>query len=64
MFVLIIFVCYVGGSCEDLVTGIYETETQCLKTMGEQRIRNGGCYPIEDFIDGFWRPAQEYRDMR
>ncbi|HHP7726280.1 TPA: DUF1482 family protein, partial [Escherichia coli] len=23
----------------------------------------GGCFPIEDFIDGFWRPAQEYGDF-
>ncbi|MDU1084274.1 MAG: DUF1482 family protein, partial [Leclercia adecarboxylata] len=22
-----------------------------------------GCYPVEDFIDGFWRPAQEYADL-
>ncbi|HBB1089636.1 TPA: DUF1482 family protein, partial [Escherichia coli] len=22
-----------------------------------------GCFPIEDFIDGFWRPAQEYGDF-
>ncbi|ENC0044830.1 DUF1482 family protein, partial [Shigella flexneri] len=26
-------------------------------------IRHGGCFPIEDFIDGFWRPAQEYGDF-
>ncbi|MGQ7171934.1 DUF1482 family protein, partial [Escherichia sp. R-CC3] len=25
--------------------------------------RHGGCFPIEDFIDGFWRPAQEYGDF-
>ncbi|EFG0059227.1 DUF1482 family protein [Escherichia coli] len=24
---------------------------------------DGGCFPIEDFIDGFWRPAQEYGDF-
>ncbi|HIB5474650.1 TPA: DUF1482 family protein, partial [Klebsiella pneumoniae] len=23
----------------------------------------GGCYPIEDFIDGFWQPASEYSDF-
>ncbi|HIB5777660.1 TPA: DUF1482 family protein, partial [Klebsiella pneumoniae] len=22
-----------------------------------------GCYPIEDFIDGFWQPASEYSDF-
>ncbi|EFK2481750.1 DUF1482 family protein [Escherichia coli] len=26
-------------------------------------MRHGGCFPIEDFIDGFWRPAQEYGDF-
>ncbi|WP_146636974.1 DUF1482 family protein, partial [Salmonella enterica] len=28
-----------------------------------QRIRHGGCFPVEDFIDGFWRPAQQYSDF-
>ncbi|ENR0062371.1 DUF1482 family protein, partial [Shigella flexneri] len=28
-----------------------------------QRIRHGSCFPIEDFIDGFWQPAQEYGDF-
>ncbi|EIY4532638.1 DUF1482 family protein, partial [Salmonella enterica subsp. enterica serovar Cerro] len=23
----------------------------------------GGCFPVEDFIDGFWRPAQQYSDF-
>ncbi|WP_234832633.1 DUF1482 family protein, partial [Salmonella enterica] len=27
------------------------------------RIRHGGCFPVEDFIDGFWRPAQQYSDF-
>ncbi|EOA0837524.1 DUF1482 family protein, partial [Shigella flexneri] len=27
------------------------------------RIRHGSCFPIEDFIDGFWQPAQEYGDF-
>jgi hypothetical protein len=31
--------------------------------MEVQRLRYGGCYPVEDFIDGFWRPAQEYSDF-
>ena len=26
-------------------------------------ITHGGCYPIEDFIDGFWQPASEYSDF-
>ncbi|EPM3421575.1 DUF1482 family protein, partial [Shigella flexneri] len=25
--------------------------------------RHGSCFPIEDFIDGFWQPAQEYGDF-
>ncbi|EOA3870806.1 DUF1482 family protein, partial [Salmonella enterica] len=25
--------------------------------------RHGGCFPVEDFIDGFWRPAQQYSDF-
>jgi len=31
--------------------------------MDDQRIRHGGGYPVEEFIDGFWRPAQEYADL-
>ncbi|MEJ1538805.1 DUF1482 family protein, partial [Escherichia coli] len=27
------------------------------------RIRNGGCLPADDYIDSFWRPAQEYSDF-
>ncbi len=42
---------------------IYDTEQQCLYSMDDQRIRHGGCFPVEDFIDGFWRPAQQYSDF-
>lgn len=51
------------GGCEDIVVDVYNTEQQCLYSMSDQRIRHGGCFPIEDFIDGFWRPAQEYGDF-
>ncbi len=60
MFALVLFVCYLDGGCEDIVVDVYNTEQQCLYSMSDQRIRHGGCFPIEDFIDGFWRPAQEY----
>ncbi|SPX19733.1 protein [Escherichia coli] len=63
MFALVLFVCYLDGGCEDIVVDVYNTEQQCLHSMSDQRIRQGGCFPIEDFIDGFWRPAQEYGDF-
>lgn len=58
MFALVLFVCYLDGGCEDIVVDVYDTERQCLYYMDDQRIRQGGCFPVEDFIDGFWaRPA-------
>ncbi len=63
MFALVLFVCYPDGGCEDIVVDIYDTEQQCLYSMDDQRIRHGGCFPVEDFIDGFWRPAQQYSDF-
>ncbi|EDR2738991.1 YebW family protein [Salmonella enterica subsp. enterica] len=63
MFALVLFVCYLDGGCEDIVVDIYDTEQQCLYSMDDQRIRYGGCFPVEDFIDGFWRPAQQYSDF-
>ncbi|MCR2752475.1 YebW family protein, partial [Salmonella enterica] len=26
-------------------------------------LRHAGCYPMEEFIDGFWLPASEYSDF-
>ncbi|ENZ0100776.1 YebW family protein, partial [Escherichia coli] len=52
MFALVLFVCYLDGGCEDIVVDVYNTEQQCLYSMSDQRIRQGGCFPIEDFIDG------------
>lgn len=43
MFALVLFVCYLDGGCEDIVVDIYDTEQQCLYSMGDQRIRHGGC---------------------
>jgi len=45
------------------VVDVYNTEPQCERAMDVQRLRHGGCFPVEDFIDGFWRPAQEYSDL-
>lgn len=63
MFALVLFICYLDGGCEDIVVDVYNTEPQCERAMDVQRIRQGGCFPVEDFIEGFWRPAQEYSDL-
>lgn len=63
MFALVLFICYLDGGCEDIVVYVYDSERQCLVAMDDQRIRQGGCFPVEDFIDGFWRPATEYSDF-
>ncbi len=63
MFALVLFVCYLDGGCDDTGVDVFNTEQHCLKVMDEQRMRHGGCYPVEDFIDGFWRPAREYSDF-
>ena len=53
MFALVLFICYLDGGCEDIVVDVYDSERQCLVAMDDQRIRQGGCFPVEDFIDGF-----------
>ncbi len=58
MFALVLFICYLDGGCDDIVVEVFDTEQQCLFAMDEQRIRRGGCYPVEEFIDGFWHPAR------
>jgi len=63
MFALVLFVCYLDGGCDDIVIDVYNTEMQCVASKKEQRIRHGGCYPVEEFIDSFWTPAQEYSDF-
>lgn len=63
MFALVLFVCYLDGGCNDIVVDVFNTEQQCVRAMDEQRLRHGGCYPVEDFIDTFWSPAQEYSDF-
>lgn len=63
MFALVLFVCYLNGGCDNIVIDVYNTEQQCLYAMGEQRMRRGGCFPVEDFIDSFWLPAQEFSDL-
>ena len=63
MFALVLFICYLDGGCEDIVVDVYDTERQCTPAMDDQRIRHGGCFPVEDFIDSFWLPAREYSDF-
>lgn len=63
MFALVIFVCYLQGGCDDFVVDVLKTEEQCLSVMKEQRIRRGGCYPLESIRDNFWQPAIEYSDF-
>lgn len=62
MYALVLFICYLEGGCEELVVEVYNSQTQCLHAMKDQRLRHGGCYPVEEFIDGFWLPASQYSD--
>ncbi|QUJ06478.1 DUF1482 family protein [Salmonella enterica subsp. enterica] len=37
-----------------MVVDIYDVEQQCLYSDGRSTdLRHGGCFPVEDFIDGF-----------
>lgn len=63
MFALVLFICYLDGGCDDIVVDVYNSEKQCIAAMDDQRLRRGGCFPIEDFVDGFWYPAHEYSDF-
>lgn len=62
MFALVLTICYLGGGCEDLVVDAFNTQKQCIVAMHQQGLRQAGCYPIEDFIDGYWIPAHENAD--
>ncbi|OJH83862.1 YebW family protein [Serratia marcescens] len=57
MYALVMFVCYLDGGCSEMVVDILRDEPQCLVAMKEQNLRHAGCYPMEEFIDGFWLPA-------
>jgi hypothetical protein len=63
MYALVMFVCYLDGGCSEMVVDILRDEPQCLVAMKEQNLRHAGCYPMEEFIDGFWLPASEYSDF-
>lgn len=63
MYALVIFICYLGNGCENLVIDAYNTQAQCLRAVEEQRLRRAGCVPIEDFIDGYWIPAHQQADL-
>lgn len=57
MYALVMIICYLNGGCEQLYLDAFDTETQCLYEMRAQRIRDGGCIPIDDIFDDFWIPA-------
>jgi len=63
MYALVMFVCYLDGGCTDIVVDVLRDEPQCLVVMKEQNLRHAGCFPVEDFIDGFWLPASEYAPL-
>ncbi len=63
MSALVLFVCYPMEDARILSWTFTIPEQHCLYSMDDQRIRHGGCFPVEDFIDGFWRPAQQYSDF-
>lgn len=63
MYALVMFVCYLDGGCSEMVVDILRDEPQCLIALKEQNLRHAGCYPMEEFIDGFWLPASEYSDF-
>ncbi|MGC6386597.1 YebW family protein [Ewingella sp. S1.OA.A_B6] len=63
MFALVLTICYLGGGCEDLAIDAFDTKQQCMVAMRQDGLRHAGCYPIEDFIEGYWSPAQENADF-
>jgi len=63
MFALVLTICYLGGGCDELAIDAFNTEQQCRVAMRQEGLRHAGCYPIEDFIDGYWQPAQENADF-
>ncbi len=63
MYALVLFVCYLDAGCENLPIEVFKTEYGCLSAMKDQRIRQGGCLPAEDYIDPHWQPAQESSDF-
>ncbi|AHG22119.1 hypothetical protein Z042_22695 [Chania multitudinisentens RB-25] len=63
MYALVMFVCYLDGGCADIVLDVLRDEQQCLAVMQEQQLRHAGCYPIEDFIDGFWFSTDQGQNM-
>lgn len=61
MFALVLFVCYLDGGCEDIVVDVYNLQGTAVSLFYERSTDPPWrLNPIEDFIDGFWRPAQEY----
>ncbi|HII3372084.1 DUF1482 family protein [Klebsiella oxytoca] len=46
LYVLIISVCALTGECSDVLTGIYESEQQCVDSAAEQHVK-GQCLPYK-----------------
>ncbi|MHA6306630.1 DUF1482 family protein [Hafnia paralvei] len=63
MYALVMMVCYLNGSCENLYLGGFETEEQCVRELKVQRIHRGGCLPLENVLDDFWQPATRAADF-
>lgn len=53
MYALVMMVCYLNGSCENLYLGGFDTEEQCVRELKVQRIQRGGCLPLENVLDDF-----------
>lgn len=62
MYALVIFICYLGQGCENLMIDAYKNQAQCLRAMDEQGLRRAGCLPIEDVVDSYWIPAEQQAD--
>ncbi len=60
MYALVMVICYLNNGCEQLYLDGFDTEDQCLYEMRVQRIRDGGCLPIDDIFDDFWIPARSH----
>jgi hypothetical protein len=63
MFALVLTICYLGGGCDDLAIDAFDTQQQCMVAMRQEGLRHAGCYPLEDFIDGYYLPARENADF-
>ncbi|ELV3520373.1 DUF1482 family protein [Escherichia coli] len=54
LFALVMTVFLTSGETQDVVTGIYNSESECKAAAIEQKVA-GECFPVEKFI----RPVDE-----